>query len=130
MFELEGIDHVALAVRDVDRSAQWYIDVLGFEHRHRGMWNGVPVFIGKGTTALALFAVGKSDPTPRPRGSITMLHLAFRANREQFVAAQQDLKNRGIPFEFQDHEISHSIYFQDPDGYELEITTYEVEYKN
>ena len=30
---LEGIDHVALAVRDVERSMRWYIDVLGFEHR-------------------------------------------------------------------------------------------------
>ena len=55
-----------------------------------------------------------------------MLHLAFRASGEQFLAAQDDLRARGIPFEFQDHEISHSIYFRDPDGHELEITTYEL----
>jgi catechol 2,3-dioxygenase-like lactoylglutathione lyase family enzyme len=55
MFELEGIDHVALSVRDVERSAQWYIEILGFERRHQGMWSGVPTFIGKGTTAIALF---------------------------------------------------------------------------
>ena len=55
MIELEGIDHVALSVRDIARSARWYIDVLGFEHRFPGMWDGVPTFIGKGTTALALF---------------------------------------------------------------------------
>jgi catechol-2,3-dioxygenase len=42
------------------------------------------------------------------------------------MAAQQELKTRGVAFEFQDHEISESIYFQDPDGHELEITTYEV----
>ncbi|MFN2507993.1 MAG: VOC family protein [Chthoniobacterales bacterium] len=126
MFELEGIDHVALAVRDVARSAQWYTGVLGFEARHEGMWNGVPTFVGKGRTALALFPVGQSDAIPRPRGSITMLHLAFRASRAQFLAAQGDLKARKIEFTFQDHEISHSIYFRDPDGHELEITTYEV----
>jgi len=28
--------------------------------------------------------------------------------------------------EFQNHGIAHSIYFRDPDGHELEITTYEV----
>jgi catechol 2,3-dioxygenase-like lactoylglutathione lyase family enzyme len=56
-----------------------------------------------------------------------MLHLAFRANRENFVAAQRELEKRGIKFELQDHEISHSIYFRDPDGHQLEITTYEVE---
>jgi len=36
------------------------------------------------------------------------------------------LKKRGIKFEFQDHEIAHSIYFRDPDGHQLEITTYQV----
>jgi catechol-2,3-dioxygenase len=55
-----------------------------------------------------------------------MLHLAMRANRENFVAAQRDLTRRGISFHFTDHEISHSIYFRDPDGIELEITTYEL----
>ncbi|MBA2623181.1 MAG: VOC family protein [Chthoniobacterales bacterium] len=126
MFELEGIDHVALAVRDVARAAQWYVDVLGFEHRHPGMWDGVPVFVGKGTTALALFPIESPRPLPRPRGSITMLHLAFRASREQFSAAQRVLEARGIPFAFQDHEIAHSIYFRDPDGHDLEITTWEI----
>ena len=126
MFELEGIDHVALAVRDVALSTRWYIEVLGFEHRHRGMWNDVPVFVGKGTTALALFPVGTPRPVPRPRGSLTMRHLAFRASRSQFLLAQAELNKRGIVFTLQDHGISHSTYFEDPDGHELEITTYDV----
>ena len=127
MFDLEGIDHVALSVRDVERSAQWYIEVLGFERRHDGMWNDVPTFIGKGATAIALFPPrDNSEPTARS-AKIDMLHLAFRANRKNFLAAQKELKRRGIKFEFQDHEISHSIYFRDPDGHELEITTYELD---
>lgn len=127
MFELEGIDHVALAVTDVERAASWYIEVLGFEHRHKGMWNGVPVFVGKGTTALALFAAreGASRPSSRP-DHLGMLHLAFRASRAEFANAQRELNSRGIRFEFQDHEISQSIYFDDPDGHQLEITTYEM----
>jgi len=126
--ELEGIDHVALAVRDVERSARWYIEVLGFERLHEGMWNGIPVFIGKGTTAIALFPVRGDDSKSATRTSkIRMLHLAFRANRNGFLSAQEELKRRGIKFEFQDHEISHSIYFRDPDGHELEITTYELD---
>jgi len=126
--QLEGIDHVALAVRDIEQSAQWYIDVLGFERRHDGMWEGIPTFIGKGNTAIALFPTRDGHPKSPARSSgICMLHLAFRANRENFLSAQQELKKRGIKFEFQDHEISHSIYFRDPDGHELEITTYELE---
>jgi catechol 2,3-dioxygenase-like lactoylglutathione lyase family enzyme len=128
MFELQGIDHVALSVRDVQRAAQWYIDVLGFERRYEGMWNGVPTFIGKGATAIALFPRRDRDSKAGPRESgIRMLHLAFRADRKNFLAAQEELKRLGIRFEFQDHEISHSIYFRDPDGHELEITTYDLE---
>ena len=127
MFELEGIDHVALSARDVERSAQWYIDVLGFERLHQGMWNGVPTFIGKGTIAIALFpARNRDSKTAAGAAKIDMLHLAFRANRKNFLTAQEELKRRGIKFHFQDHEISHSIYFRDPDGHELEITTYEL----
>lgn len=127
---LEGIDHVALAVADVERSAAWYIDVLGFERLYEGMWDGVPVFIGKGTTAIALFPRkfrGDSDASPQiNRNAIDMLHLAMRADRQNFLAAQKELKERSIKFTFEDHEISHSIYFRNPDGHQLEITTYEL----
>src|SRR5215467_8194798 len=106
--QLEGIDHVAMGVRDIERSANWYVDVLGFKRLHEGMWDGVPIFIGKGTTALALFPARSDAPV---RGGIRLLHLAFRASRKNFLAAQEDLKRRGIKFEFEDHEVSHSIYF-------------------
>ena len=127
MIDVEGIDHVALSVRDVQQSAQWYIDVLGFEHRFPGMWDGVPTFVGKGTTALALFPLRAGDSTGERNNGTRMLHIAFRATRKGFLAAQEDLRQRSIAFEFQDHEISQSIYFRDPDGHELEITTYDVD---
>jgi len=110
MFTLEGLDHAALAVRDVERSANWYIEVLGFERRFEGMWKGVPVFIGLGQTALALFPAKSEEANPSPDGAAT----------------RHDLTSRGIAFHFADHEISHSIYFRDPDGHELEITTYDL----
>lgn len=130
MFALEGIDHIALAVPDVELSAAWFIDVLGFERLYPGMWNGVPVFIGKGTTAIALFPRGTRGESPSSQQGeakeVDMLHLAMRADRKNFVAAQEELARRGIAFEFSDHEISHSIYFRNPDGLQLEITTYEL----
>jgi catechol-2,3-dioxygenase len=127
--ELEGIDHIALSVSDVGRSAQWYIDVLGLERRHEGMWDRIPVFVGKGSTALALFPLqirsGSESGPHRSRPS--MLHFALRANRQNFLAAREELKRRKVQVEFEDHEISHSIYFHDPDGHKIEITTSELE---
>jgi catechol 2,3-dioxygenase-like lactoylglutathione lyase family enzyme len=122
--DLEAIDHVALSVEDVERSAQWYVDVLGFERQHDDVWGGTPVFVGKNDAAIALFPVrvGGSAKAPGPR----ILHFAFRATRSNFLKAQQELKDRKIRFEFQDHEISHSIYFSDLDGHKIEITTYEL----
>jgi catechol 2,3-dioxygenase-like lactoylglutathione lyase family enzyme len=125
--QLEGIDHVALGVRDIERSVNWYVEVLGFERIHESMWGGVPTFIGKGNTGIALFpASSDAKSTSASHRDLRMLHLAFRATRQNFLAAQHELEKRGIKFEFQDHEISQSIYFRDPDGHALEITTYEV----
>ena len=121
---LQSLDHVAVSVRDVEVSARWYLDVLGFRRQHDEVWGGHPIFVGNDSAAVALFPVrgnGKSA------SAVRILHFAFRTDREGFVASQQELKNRGIDFEFQDHEIAHSIYFHDPDGHEIEITTYELE---
>lgn len=122
---LEGIDHVALAVRDVARSAVWYQEVLGLERRYEEAWGDYPAVVGIGTTSIALFPAAGTAPRPlHDRGAITMRHLAFRVSGASFAEVQAEMQRRGIPFEFQDHDIAHSIYFEDPDGYRLEITTY------
>ncbi len=127
MPELEGIDHVALAVRDVPSSVRWYQEVLGLERLHEEAWGDYPAVVGIGGTAIALFPVQGSDPKPRPdRDVLAMRHLAFRANAENFARAQRELTDGGVEFEFQDHGIAHSIYFHDPDGHEIEITTYDL----
>src|SRR5256886_17611198 len=127
MFKIEALDHVALAVRDVERSAQWYADVLGFKRQHEGMWKGTPIFVGNGDAAIALFPAREEVGSMSPdRAAVRTLHFAFRADRENFLRAQDELKKRAITFDFQDHEISHSIYFRDLDGHQIEITTSEL----
>jgi catechol 2,3-dioxygenase-like lactoylglutathione lyase family enzyme len=131
MFRLEGIDHIALAVRDVERSAAWYQEVLGLERRFQDVWGSFPAVVGVGTTALALFPVHGTDPAPPPgRGVISMRHFAFRVDRANFDAAISAMKERGQAVEFQDHGIAHSIYFHDPDGHQIEVTTYELQAKS
>ena len=127
MIALEGLDHVAIAVRDTELSAHWYMDVLGFERAHDDVWNRKPIFLMKGQTGIALFRAHNDAALIGSKSDhIGMTHFAFRASRTEFLRAQEELKSRGIGFEFSDHKISHSIYFSDPDGIRLEITTYEV----
>jgi catechol 2,3-dioxygenase-like lactoylglutathione lyase family enzyme len=125
-FVTQGIDHVALAVRDVRSSARWYAEVLGLQRLHEEVWSDHPAIVGNGTTAVALFPI-EGEAKPRPdRGTIAMLHLAFRADRANFTAAKAALSGRGIDFREQHHGICESIYFFDPDGHMLELTTYEL----
>jgi catechol 2,3-dioxygenase-like lactoylglutathione lyase family enzyme len=127
LFSVEGIDHIALAVRDVERSVAWYREVLGLERRHEDVWGNCPAVVGAGTTSIALFPVDGAEPKPSPGSDVlAMRHLAFRTDRENFELARRDLSERGIPLHLEHHGISESIYFQDPDGHELEITTYQV----
>ncbi len=126
MIKIDQIDHVALAVKDVTRSRQWYQEVLGLERRYEEAWGEVPTMMCVGNACIALFPTKTREPMPVPdNDTIAMRLLAFRVSRKNFEQAKIELRNRGIAYEFQDHDIAHSIYFSDPDGHRLELTTYE-----
>ena len=120
-FRVQGLDHVALGVGDQKASESWYRDVLSLGREHADAWGDAPIALMAEGSGLALFRSGGDDG----RGA-GLRHIAFRVDRANFDLAQEDLRGRGIAFEFQDHGVSHSIYFQDPDGLQLELTTYEV----
>lgn len=122
---LEQIDHIALRCASPETTRDWYVERLGFEHVYRGQWGGSPIMLRLGSTSLALFP--RKHPAEPPPAEGQAWHLALRAaTYASFQAAQAELQAKGISFQFQDHEISHSIYFFDPDGFLLEITTYDV----
>ncbi len=125
-FEIQGLDHVALTVRDLDASEAWYREVLGLERVFEGEWDGEPRFLVAGDSGLALFRVrdGRDSAEPAP---IRALHVAFRVDRASFDAARAALAARELDVRFADHDVAHSIYFRDPDGHQLELTTYELD---
>jgi catechol 2,3-dioxygenase-like lactoylglutathione lyase family enzyme len=118
----QGLDHVAIAVADIDRSESFYRDVLGLERVYEE-WDP-PRVLASGGSGMALFPAGMHDDDVV--GAPGILHFAFRVDRAAFEAAQSELAERGIEFRFSDHGLSHSVSFSDPDGHQLELTTYEV----
>lgn len=124
MFKIHGIDHVGLAVRDVQRSVSWYQEILRLKRLYEDVWGNFPGVVGIGDTSVAFFPT--EDTKVKLPVGLPIHHLAFRVDRASFNSAQETLRQKGIEFEFQDHKIVHSIYFYDPDGHLIELTTYEL----
>jgi len=124
-FETQGLDHVALVVADMDRSVAWYADVLGMERRFADVWNGQgdPVVLCNGDACVALFEPVDGD---RLESDGVNRHFAIRLDRAQFDAARAAFAADGIDAELWDHTICHSLYVRDPDGHQVELTTYKV----
>src|SRR5882724_4488624 len=75
MFRVNRLDHVALTVRDVQKSIAWYRDVFGLERRHAETWGDYPVMMCAGDTALALFeAKGRVSAAPDSGSAAIMRH--------------------------------------------------------
>jgi catechol 2,3-dioxygenase-like lactoylglutathione lyase family enzyme len=123
--ELDGLDHVALTVSDVASAVAWYADVLGLRRVYAAEWGDYPAMLVSGGTGVALFPVSAGHAAGDASAADGNRHLAFRASRAGYAGAKAELTGRGIAFDEQDHQVSWSIYFADPDGHLLEITTYE-----
>lgn len=131
---VEGIDHVELTVPDRSEAAAWYEDVLGLavvddlEGWAASPSNPLMVSADGGRTMLALF---RGDPGSDDGGPFH--RVAFRVDGRGFLALVDRLAARGDvevggPGAVVDHDRSFSVYFADPWGHPLEVTTYDYEH--
>jgi len=116
-FQIDFLDHVAILVKDMERSAKWYEEVLGMNRVQPEEWKPFPIFMLAGNTGVAIFPEKESQATK-------VDHFAFRVNRESFEAAREHFDQLGIPYSLQDHTYFHSIYLRDPDQHKVELTTF------
>ena len=134
-FTVDGLDHVHVAVRDRQAAAEWYARVLGLvpapDHAAWAENPQGPLFLATpgGAHCLALF---QREPEP-DRSSAGDHTVAFRAGAAAFARFRDRLGALGLrdrtgapvgPGDVVDHGGAFSLYFCDPDGNRIELTTY------
>ena len=123
---VDGILETALYVDDLERSTQFYQTLFGFE----------PIASSKRLVALAV--ASRDVLLLCKRGALVMLgfrrvrqdvegclHMAFAIPSGEYDAWKAWLERQGVAIE---HELKrelggHSLFFRDPDGHLIELTT-------
>ena len=119
---IDRIDHVHVFVANRERSERWYREVLGLSRLAAlEFWapDGGPLTLANesGTVHLALF-----ERPPQLCRSV----VALGVDADAFVRWRTHLgRVLGRQPDLQDHRVSWSIYFTDPDGNPFEITSYD-----
>ena len=130
---ITGVDHVELYVTDWDDAASWYERVLGFtpDPSFEAWWEtetGPLVLSGDDTTKLALF----EQESAIRGGEVSPHQIAFQTDADGFRSFIDQLESleltdrngdRVTPDDVVDHDLAYSLYFTDPDGNWLELTT-------
>ena len=118
------LDHVAISVTDVEKSSEWYENVIGLRKHTVPEWGVYPVMMLAGKTGLAIFPTkSKEIKSPQVSEEIRIKYFAFNVDELNFELAKERFKSLKIPFSLQDHHYFNSIYIRDLDGHEVELTT-------
>ncbi len=123
--ELDGIHHIGLNVRDLDRAEKFYTEVLGFKVSERYAEEIRHLMLDTGNTGLHLFecpGLEMEEAVARLSGE-GYAHMAFGTSREKFFSIIEELKNQRVTIDRGPIVLGRgeSIHFKDPEGNHLEI---------
>jgi glyoxylase I family protein len=126
--ETGGVDHLALICSDVERTIEFYTEVLGMTLNrivpNRDEPSSTHIFLDMGGgNFLAFFDFPKKGPAKTQRGIGSMHHLALKATPQQYARMIGELKSRAIKHDVHGDETMGAVYFRDPDDILLEVTT-------
>ena len=106
------MNHITLAVKDIDKSFAFYPDFLGFKPLVK--WNKGAYFL-VGDFWFCLNVDDKREP------NAYYTHYAFTVTKENFDAMSQNIIASGAQVLKDNTSPGESLYFLDPDGHKLEI---------
>lgn len=149
---MKGLHHVGITVKDIDASIRFYHDVLGlqFSNEPSPWFDGpelgpavgvagaglrqVSLILGDSTLELLEYKSPPSETSkPLLSNNIGASHVAFVV--DDIRAKKAELESQGIEFYSDVNTVDEGVlagwrwvYFEDPDGYPLELV--EVAYYN
>jgi catechol-2,3-dioxygenase len=128
--QVKELGHIVLYVKDIERSARFYGDVLGWKRLEvptDSALAGVPVALfssGRTHHELLLIEVGEgAQPLPHGR-HLGLYHFGLKVgdSDEELRDALRSIQAKGVTLVgASDHTVTHSLYIQDPDGNEIEL---------
>ena len=127
MIRIQGIDHVAINVKDLDRAVKFYTEVIGLKVTEREPSKpGVEYFLDCGPSLIGIIqAKDLSQSHPFADAGLGANHFSFRIHAKDFDPMIKRLEGHEVKIEFaKKREKSWSLYFYDLDGNKLEITAW------
>jgi catechol 2,3-dioxygenase-like lactoylglutathione lyase family enzyme len=112
---ITGINHITLAVTDIETSFDFYHNILGFKPLCK--WNnGAYFLIGKDW-----FCLNVDNVNDLKANNSSGTHYAFTVSGDDFIALSQRIIQYGGTVYKDNISEGDSLYFLDPDGHKLEI---------
>lgn len=115
---ITGLNHITLAVKDIEKSFIFYRDVLGFTPLCK--WEGSAYFlVGDPDDPRALWFCLNRDK--RREATSCSTHYAFSVLPQDFQTLSERIISFGAEIFKKNASPGKSLYFLDPDGHKLEI---------
>ena len=111
---VRGLNHITLAVLDLERAIDFYVSGLGLALAKR--WD-----TGAYLEAGALWLCLSYDPETRTAPHPDYTHIAFDVPQEEFQEAVSQVEAAGGRAWRTNKSEGDSYYFLDPDGHKLEL---------
>jgi catechol 2,3-dioxygenase len=121
--KVQSLGHVVLNVTDLKRSEEFYSGLLGLEVCARFDEQGMQMTfftLGNHHDLAILQAPGEGAAGDQATG---LHHVAFCIGTtiDQLKEARDVLQHAGVALDPIDHEVTKSLYFDDPDGNRIEL---------